>query len=99
MADVARAARLSAGALYGYAESKDALFHWCVEAAVDPDVINNANLPLPAVSIEGTIERARSHLVSLLDLDGPLARALSNRHTDDIAAELASVIGELYDGT
>src|SRR4051794_429021 len=35
VADVAREARLSVGALYGYAENKDALFHWCIEAAVD----------------------------------------------------------------
>ncbi len=99
MADVARDLRMSAGALYNYAESKEALFHWCIEAAVDPEVLATSTLPLPGVDPAVTMERVRAHLDALVAHEGPLAAALSVRHPDDVVAELSAVIDELYDGT
>ena len=99
MADIARALRMSPGALYGYAESKDALFHWCIEAAVDRGVLDEASLPLPAVSQKETISRVRQHMDAMLKRESALARAFMTRKPDDIAEELSEVIGELYDGT
>ena len=99
MADIARELRMSPGALYGYAENKDALFHWCIEAAVNPQVLDGATLPLPAVEQAVTLERVRQHLDALLSREGPLARAIVSPHPENITAELRDVIGELYDGT
>ena len=99
MSDVARELRMSPGALYGYAEGKDALFHWCIEAAVDPHALDGVTLPLPAVHAGATRERVQEHLDQLLNTEGPLTRALMIREPTDIARELAEVIGELYDGT
>lgn len=97
--EVAQQLRLSPGALYGYAESKDALFHWCIEAAVDRRVLDGAALPLPTVDRAVTLERVRRHLDDLITREGPLVRALATRRPDDIAGELAAVIGEIYDAT
>lgn len=99
MIDVARELRMSPGALYGYAESKDALFHWCIEAAIDPTVLDAANLPLPTVDRAETTRRLCQHVDDILTREGALARALMTRKPDDIAKELSEVIGELYDGT
>src|ERR1051325_11471059 len=99
MVDIAREARLSAGALYGYAESKDALFHWCIEAAADRDVLTGVELPLPAVEWAVTAARRRAHLEALRTGNSALRTALRTRHTDDVEAELAGIIGEIYDRT
>jgi AcrR family transcriptional regulator len=98
MADVARELRMSPGALYGYAESKDALFHWCIEAAADRDVLVGASLPLPAGRRAETIARVRQHLDDM-QWEGALAKALMTHKPDDAAVELCEVVGELYDGT
>jgi AcrR family transcriptional regulator len=99
MTDVAAELRLSPGALYGFAENKEALFHWCIEAAVDPAVLDGVELPLPAAGAAVTLERVRLHLDRLISQEGALSGALATRHPKDAGLELAEVIGELYDAT
>src|SRR5690348_10827416 len=98
MADVAEQLELSVGTLYRYVEGKDALFYACVGAASPsasrPDVRPPVTNPPP-----GTLETLVRDGVAALRSGGPLKAALRNDQPDDVAAELAEIIGDLYDRT
>lgn len=95
MVDVAREAGIALGTLYGYVESKEALFALVVDhafAGVDTD----AALPLPTPDRDELVQRValRADVVAALPL---LQAAARRRRTPDAAAELEGVLDELWD--
>jgi AcrR family transcriptional regulator len=96
MADVARRLGVSPGSLYGYVESKEALFELALRRAFGEEP---APTPLPRrTPAPGAVVRlVRSRLM------GPLRRSslearLAGPAPRDAARELAELVGELYDG-
>ena len=92
--DVARRAGMSAGLLFNYVESKEALFHLVFLRAFGLlDTIDELPLPTPA---EG--ETAQLIEESLRKVPAPQLRAaLATERPGDIAAELAGIVDERYD--
>lgn len=97
MSDVAKAVGVSAGSMYTYVESKEALFYWCLRRAVG-DGPPDGMVPLPGVSqdvmlkeVDGALD-AGTHLPHL-------KRALRARPQVDAEQELSAIIGEIYDAT
>jgi AcrR family transcriptional regulator len=99
MADVAAEVGVSAGNLYNYVESKDALFHACLVAA-SPAKTNGPPLKLPLRQPPPAATRKviGAGLTAILE-GSALSRALERGPTEDIVAELAEVIGDYYDRT
>jgi AcrR family transcriptional regulator len=96
MSDVAREAGLSAGALYTYFASKQALFHWLVEHGAEPGPIAApVRLPLPSPAPGAIEKRLRESIARALRLP-VLDAALARRRVADPRAELAEVVDELY---
>jgi AcrR family transcriptional regulator len=90
MADVAREAGLSPGALYTYVEGKEALFH-LVAAGTDgasPPVPN----PAPAATVDAVDHRLRAAVPTTA-----IRRAARAGAPPDGVAELRELIGDLYD--
>jgi AcrR family transcriptional regulator len=89
MSDVAREAGLSAGALYTYFASKEALFDWLVAHGADPGPIATpARLPVPTPAPGVTEKRLRESIARALRLPA-LDAALARRRVADPRAELA----------
>lgn len=95
MADVARRLGVSAGALYGYVESKDALFDLALRRAFG-DAPERAPLPLPTPAPAELVERVRAGMRQRLRTPG-LLEALAREAPSDVAAELGGLLVELYD--
>ncbi len=96
MADVAAALGIAKGTLYGYVESKDALFELCLSHADRPDPIAQpAVLPVRTPKRGELLRLLRKRLAAEGSL--PLmTRALSRRRARDARAELEDVLCELY---
>ena len=93
-ADVAARAGMSAGSLFTYVESKEALFHLVFVSALDllPEA---PELPLPTPQPG---ETAALFAGALRDgQPSGLQAALAGGEPADVAAELRGIIGELYD--
>jgi AcrR family transcriptional regulator len=97
MADVARALGVSAGTLYGYVAGKEALFDLVVQRAFLDEPQPPPELPVPtperdelAAHVRRRLGRRAQHrwLEAALSREGPPA---------DPAAEVAGVVGELFD--
>lgn len=99
MADVAAELGVSAGNLYNYVESKDALFHACLVAA-SPATTKELppKLPLRQPPPAATRKVIGAGLAAILE-GSALSLALAHGPTEDIVAELADVIGDYYDRT
>jgi AcrR family transcriptional regulator len=97
MADVARGMGVSQGTLYNYVKSKEALFALLVDPSLarrDPD----GELELPIATPErGEVVRALRQRLKQTTVLPALARALERSIAGDPVAELATVVGELYD--
>lgn len=97
MSDVAEAIGVAKGTLYGYVESKDALLLLCLGRADEEGPIpvpDDLPLAAPAPGAIGLAVKARL----AEDIAWPaLTSALETPRVEDVAAEFASVIGELYD--
>lgn len=97
MADVADAIGVAKGTLYGYVESKDALFALCLATADTRKPIPVPEpLPIPtpaAGEIGRRVEEAVGREVDLPVLESALARSAPG----DAAAEARAVVGELFD--
>jgi AcrR family transcriptional regulator len=97
MSDVAEAVGVAKGTLYGYVESKDALLLLCLQFGDEAGPIAVPEiLPLkapPAGSI-GVLVKARLGEENAMTILDP---ALEIDRAADPAAEVADVIGELYD--
>ncbi len=100
MADIALAIGVAKGTLYGYVESKDALFVLCLSAADErgpiplPDV-----LPLPSPP-PGAIRRLVEAGMARTIAQPALARALTDSARtceQSFGLELRTVLGELFD--
>jgi AcrR family transcriptional regulator len=94
MADVARRVGVSAGTLYGYVESKDALYDLALRRAFG-ERIDTAALPAATPEPAELLEHVRAGMRRLRTPG--LVEALSRPAPRDVAAELAALLGELYD--
>ena len=95
MADVARELGVSAGTLYLYAESKEALFDLVVRHGLDASPAPS-DLPLPVPTPEPGATLA--HLRSAIDAAAHwprLAEGLQARAPKDVGAELRAILTEL----
>ena len=97
MADVAAAMGVAKGTLYLYVESKEALFDLvCRHADTEPPIPRPKTLPVPTPKPGATLRYVAARLA-----DNPIpptiAAALSRSRITDPAAELAAIVGELYD--
>jgi len=95
MADVARRLGTSPGALYGYVESKDALFDLAVRRAFG-EALGALPLPVRAPEAGELLRHVRAGLRAIRRpyLDASLERPAP----PDVANELTELLGELYDG-
>jgi AcrR family transcriptional regulator len=97
MADVAEALGVAKGTLYGYVESKEALFELCLAHADDRDPIEvPARLPLPTPKPGALLRMLTTRLAARGELPR-MAEALRSRRAHDIRVELEGVLRELYD--
>ena len=100
MTDVAAELGVSAGNLYNYVESKEALFHACLLAS-SPAAgakVPAGTLPLATPS-PGAVLTAVQQGTRAIAARGALADALATDNPSDVAEELAGVIGDFYDRT
>ncbi|MDQ1402824.1 MAG: hypothetical protein QOG03_1140 [Actinomycetota bacterium] len=100
MADVAKACGVSAGNLYNYVESKEALFLACLLATSPageerPDA---SDLPIPTPPAGAIGDAARRGALAIRR-GSLLTAALKVDEPDDAAAELAGIIGDFFDRT
>src|SRR5690348_5736155 len=94
MAEIAVAAGVSAGTLYNYVESKEALFDLVLRYGIDGHD-GEVTLPVPTT----TASETAAWLAKRLDFrDFPiLEKALRRRRASDPAVELGDVVLELYE--
>jgi AcrR family transcriptional regulator len=99
MADVAEALGVAKGTLYGYVESKEALFQLCLEHASGEEPIETPPvLPLPTPPRGALIQMLRAS-VGKRAPRRVLREALDRERAPDIRVELESILRELYDLT
>jgi AcrR family transcriptional regulator len=101
MSDIARAAGLSEAALYRYVESKEGLFVLAIrhalllEALPARAVPGGAEFPLRPPSLAQMIQQVREFVAAEVPF-GSLAAALRGPRPQDPAAELESIMRELF---
>ncbi len=97
MADIAEALGVAKGTLYLYVASKDALFDLVARCADGEDALPELSaLPLRTPPAGKTIAYVRDVLAANRDVPA-LAKALQRTRVGDVRAELAEIVGELYD--
>lgn len=96
--DVARELGVSAGLVYHYFDSKEALFHTTLEQAFDPDrFVAPSVLPVRKPENDETLEMVRRHAERWAA--APLLEtALAQAGTTDARAELDAIVAAFYDG-
>jgi AcrR family transcriptional regulator len=97
MADIAEALGVAKGTIYLYVESKEALFDFVVRHLDEPgSVESRSRLPIPSPEPGATLRYVRERLAR-----DPLLREISEisarRIRSDVAAELETVLGKVYD--
>lgn len=95
MADVAEGLGVAKGTLYGYVESKEALFDAAVRFADDPRS-EPGKLPLPSPAPGSTVQYIQARLLNEareLEVVRALSRPKGTRAKPD---ELACIVGDLY---
>lgn len=97
MDDVAAALGIAKGTLYLSVESKEALFDLVVRCAdMEPPLPPFSPLPLPTPQPGATLAYIRERLAQNQTLPA-LTAALARQRVKDVRAELAVIVGELYD--
>lgn len=96
MDDIAAEMGVAKGTLYGYVDSKEALFALALESVMRPGSLPLPPLPLAAPSEAELLARVRDRIAELGALPA-LQRALARRGQADIGGELAGIIDELWD--
>lgn len=98
ISDVAKALKLSHGAVYTYADSKQALLYLALLRVLDPPALEGLELPVKApttqelvATVEGWAERQRGFDGLREQLGRP-----SPRSAADAAAELGAVVDRIY---
>jgi AcrR family transcriptional regulator len=95
MADVSAAAGLSAGAIYTYVESKEALLHVVIAHFFGQYAEGTPDLPVPAPPLSETLDLIGRGLRR--EASTPILRAaVAAEPPDDVMAELASIVEEHY---
>ncbi|NNL67054.1 MAG: TetR/AcrR family transcriptional regulator [Myxococcales bacterium] len=96
MSDVAEAIGVAKGTLYGYVESKEALFALCLQHADrDGPVPRPAVLPVPTPPA-GSLEAWAKQRIADQSVPPPLAEALEKERAEDPRAEFAAIVRALY---
>lgn len=95
MTDIARLCGMSAGALYGYVDSKEALLYVSVLRAIN-QLDAAMPLPVPAAST-GDMLALLQQEIGKRDLWPLLKAALKRERAASISDEAAGIAGELYD--
>jgi len=95
MADVARDMGVAQGTLYGWVESKDALF-WLVIDRWGGDEPFDGVLPVVAPTKPEILARVRERMVGITALPR-LAQTLGADPTADVRGKLAGILEELWD--
>jgi AcrR family transcriptional regulator len=97
MADVAREMGVSAGNLYNYVDSKDALFYLVLRRVLgERPGEQRLELPLTGANVALTSEWVAKRLDFVSDFP-ELERAFARKRPRDQAAEVEAIAGELYD--
>ncbi len=95
MADVAREMGVSAGTVYNYVESKEALFHLLVERGFAAGGSGAVALPVRTPAPGATLGLLRRRLVDELRVPA-LEAALARKRVTDARGELEAVVRDLY---
>jgi AcrR family transcriptional regulator len=96
MAEVAAALGVAKGTLYGYVESKEALFEICLRHADSPGLIEQPlTLPVPTPKPGYLLRLLRRRFDTEAALP-VLAQALEQRRARDVRVELEEVLHEFY---
>jgi AcrR family transcriptional regulator len=97
MSDIAQAVGVAKGTLYGYVESKEALFALCIFHADRSGVMERpATLPVPTPK-RGELSAVVKQALAVQSLPPALSAALTRSHADDPRAELEGIVRELYE--
>jgi AcrR family transcriptional regulator len=96
MDDIAAEMGVAKGTLYGYVDSKEALFTLALDSVMRPGPVPPPTLPVTAPGEAELLARVRDRIAELGALP-VLQAALDRRAGTDVRAELAGVIGELWD--
>lgn len=97
MADVAEAIGVSKGTLYGYVESKEALFGLCLfQADRSGKLRRPVTLPVPTPK-RGELAAAVKRALADQSILGALAAASARERAEDPRAEVEAVVRELYE--
>jgi AcrR family transcriptional regulator len=96
MADVAAALGIAKGTLYGYVESKDALFELCLRHADRPDSLAQPEVLPVRTPRRGELLRLLRKRMAAEGSLPVMTAALSRRRAPDARAELEDVLRELY---
>ena len=95
MADVAAAAGMSAGSVYTYVDSKEALLHVVLTGFFVRSPAPVPELPVTAPPLDETLATVRDGLIDLASTP-VLHAALAAPAPEDVRAELAAVLDETY---
>jgi AcrR family transcriptional regulator len=95
MAEVAASAGMSAGAIYTYVESKEALFDLVLAGGFDLVPPDPSELPVPTPKLETTMEMVDREL-KRLGVAPKLKAALTGPEPSDVRAELITIVDEQY---
>ncbi len=96
MSDIAEAVGVAKGTLYGYVESKEALFYLCLFHADRREPLARPEaLPLPTPA-KGQLSSQIKALLSSEAIPAPLAEALERDRADDPRAEFEAIVRTFY---
>ncbi len=96
MADVARSANVSAGTVYLYASSKDALFELALRRSLGDPTLLNPVLPFPSLPRMALVARATELLEQIAQFP-ELWIAAQRRHVIDPVREFQGIVRELLE--
>jgi AcrR family transcriptional regulator len=95
MEDITKALGVGKGTIYGYVESKQALFDFALRHSADEHVPVPDSLPLPTPLPGATLRAVQEGIDAEAQL--PRLRAAVSGPTTDARGELEAIIEELYD--
>ena len=97
MADVAAAAGVSVGTLYNYVEGKEELLLLCAAYAFDPQAAIEGPKPLTVGSRKAFLTKLAVHVGALARIDALEDALRAKTPPDDVVAECARIVTEIFD--